>query len=264
VPTKNKEEGGRKKDVVLRISSSCLLPLKLSSISACFPAYNDGGTIASLVIVAARTLPQIADDFEIIVGNDASTDYTAEVVDELTRHYPCLRVLHHSKNLGYGGNLRRLFAAARKDWIFYTDGDAQYDPHEMTHLAEAAHDNVDWVNGYKITRHDPFHRILIGGLYHHFVKFMFRLPLRDTDCDFRLFRRSLYERVQLESDTGAIALELVKKFADAGGRWAEVPVNHFHRAYGQSQFFNFPRLWRTVIQLSQLWWKLVVRKEHLH
>ena len=93
---------------------------------------------------------------------------------------------------------------------------------------------------------------------------MFGLPLRDTDCDFRLFRRSLYERVQLESDTGTIALELVKKFSDAGGRYVEVPVHHFHRAYGQSQFFNFPRLFRTAQQLSRLWWKLVVKKDHLH
>lgn len=237
---------------------------KLSSISACFPAYNDGGTIPSMVLVAALTLPQLTDDYEIIVGNDASEDYTAEVLDELARHYPCVRVLHHPRNLGYGGNLRSFFAAARKDWIFYTDGDAQYDPHELALLAEAARGEVDWVNGYKITRNDPLHRVVIGGLYHHFVKLMFGLPLRDTDCDFRLFRRSLYERVQLESDTGTIALELVKKFSDAGGRYVEVPVHHFHRAYGQSQFFNFPRLFRTAQQLSRLWWKLVVKKDHLH
>jgi glycosyltransferase involved in cell wall biosynthesis len=238
--------------------------MKLSSVSACFPAYNDGGTIPSMVLVALLTLPKITDDFEVIVGDDASQDYTAEVLDELARQYPCLRVMHHPQNLGYGGNLRSFFAAARKDWIFYTDGDAQYDPHEMVQLAEAVRDGVDWVNGYKVTRNDPLHRVVIGGLYHHFVKLVFGLPLRDTDCDFRLFHRSLYERVQLESDSGTIALELVKKFHDAGGRCVEVPVNHFHRAYGHSQFFNFRRLWRTGLQLSQLWWKLVVRREHLH
>ena len=88
---------------------------------------------------------------------------------------------------------------------------------------------------------------------------MFGLPLRDTDCDFRLFRRSLIDRVPLESDSGTIALELVKKFHDAGAHFVEVPVHHYHRAYGQSQFFNFRRLWRTAIQLSGLWWRLVVK-----
>jgi hypothetical protein len=94
------------------------------------------------------------------------------------------------------------------------------------------------------------------------VRVVFGLPLRDTDCDFRLFRRSIFERVTLESDSGTIALEMVKKFADAGCRFIEVPVHHYHRAYGQSQFFNFRRLVRTAVQLGQLWWKLVVKREH--
>ncbi len=236
---------------------------RLSSISACFPAYNDGGTIASLVVVCMRVLPTLTDDFEIIVGNDASTDYTAEVLDELARVYaPHVRVLHHPRNLGYGGNLRSFFAAARKDWVFYTDGDAQYDPHDLTRLVAALTPDVDWVNGYKIARNDPWHRIVIGGVYHHLVKWAFGLPLRDTDCDFRLFRRSVFDRVTLESDSGTIALELVKKFAESGLRWVEVPVSHYHRAYGQSQFFNLPRLWRTGQQLLRLWWKLVVRREY--
>jgi hypothetical protein len=105
--------------------------------------------------------------------------------------------------------------------------------------------------------------MIIGGLYHHFVRLVFRLPLRDTDCDFRLFRRSVFERVQLESDSGTIALEMVKKFHDAGFRFVEVPVHHYHRAYGGSQFFNFRRLIRTAVQLSELWWKLVIRREHV-
>jgi glycosyltransferase involved in cell wall biosynthesis len=236
--------------------------VKLPSVSACFPAYNDGGTIPSLVLVALLTLPQITDDYEVIVVDDGSQDYTAEVLDELARRYARLRVIHHPQNRGYGGALRALFAAAQKEWVFYTDGDAQYDPHEMTRLADAVRGDVDWVNGYKIERNDPLHRIVIGRLYHHLVKLAFGLPLRDTDCDFRLFRRSLYERVRLESDTGAIALELVKKFHDAGGRPVEVPVHHYHRAYGKSQFFNFRRLFRTGVHLARLWWKLIVRKEH--
>src|SRR3989338_5561750 len=208
---------------------------RLPSLSVCFPAYNDGGTIASLVLVALRTLPQTPSDYEIIVVNDGSQDYTAEVLAELARRLPALRVIEHPVNQGYGSALRTLFAAAQKEWIFYTDGDAQYDPHELVQLAEAVRPEVDWVNGYKITRQDPLHRIVIGGLYHLFVKVAFGLPLRDTDCDFRLFRRSLYQRVQLQSHTGTIAVELVKRFHDAGGRCAQVPVHHYHRAYGRSQ-----------------------------
>jgi glycosyltransferase involved in cell wall biosynthesis len=229
-----------------------------------FPAYNDAGTIPSMVIMAIKALASLTDDYEVVVVNDGSQDHTGEVLAELAGLYPQLRVITHARNRGYGVALRTGFAHATKEWIFYTDGDAQYDPREMRLLAEAlARSGADIANGYKIARSDPLHRLIIGRLYHHFVRLVFRLPLRDTDCDFRLFRRSVLDRVRLESDSGTIAVEMVKRFADAGFRFVEVPVHHYHRAYGASQFFNFRRLMRTAVQLAQLWWKLVVRREHL-
>src|SRR5512133_442866 len=155
-----------------------------------FPAYNDSGTIASMVIAAVRAAARLTHDFEVLVINDGSRDGTAEIADELARLYPQVRAVHHEKNRGYGGALRSGFANATKDLIFYTDGDAQYDPREMAGLWERMDEGVDLVNGYKISRSDPLHRILIGRVYHHFVKRMFGLTVRDVDCDFRLMRRS--------------------------------------------------------------------------
>jgi glycosyltransferase involved in cell wall biosynthesis len=236
---------------------------RLSSVSAVFPAYNDGGTIPSMVLTAILALRQVTDDYEIIVVDDGSRDYTAQVLDELARRAPELRVIHHPVNLGYGSTLRSGFAAATKEWVFYTDGDAQYNPLELVDLVAALCPGVDVVNGYKIARSDPFHRIVIGRLYHYLVKFAFGFKLRDVDCDFRLIRRRLFEEVPLESPTGTICLEMVKKFQDLGCVFAEVPVRHYSRQYGVSQFFNVPRLFRTALHLVQLWWKLVVRKDHL-
>lgn len=224
------------------------------SISIMFPAYNDGGTIASMVVTAITTARRLCDDFEVIVVDDGSRDYTAEVLDELAQVYvPHVRIIHHPQNRGYGGALRSGFAAASKEWIFYTDGDAQYDPHELTRLVAAAGDDVDMVNGYKIERNDPLHRIIIGRLYQAGVKLMFGLKLRDVDCDFRLMRRRIFESVRLEADSGVICVELMSKVQYAGFRLAEVPVHHFHRAYGTSQFFNWQRVARTLLALARLW-----------
>jgi len=160
--------------------------------------------------------------------------------------------------------LRSGFGSSSKSWIFYTDGDAQYDPRELVKLVRAVSPDTNIVNGYKISRSDPLHRIFIGRLYHHIVKLFFGFKLRDVDCDFRLIRRSVFEKVQLHSTSGTICLEMVKKFQDAGFRFVEVGVHHFHRAYGKSQFFNFRRLARTGIQLASLWWDLVLRKKLFH
>ena len=100
-------------------------------LSVFFPAYNDSGTIASLVITALHTARELTSDFEIIIVNDGSADATAQIADELARTYPEVRVVHHARNRGYGGALRSGFEAATRDLVFYTDGDAQYDPKEM-------------------------------------------------------------------------------------------------------------------------------------
>jgi glycosyltransferase involved in cell wall biosynthesis len=238
--------------------------MRLSSLSVFFPAYNDAGTIPTMIIRAVQTLPLVTDDYEIIVINDGSTDDTGLVLDEMLKHYSNLRAIHHTQPSGYGGVLRAGFAEAKKDWIFYTDGDAQYDPREMTVLAAVVDETVDVAQGYKIKRHDPLHRIAIGLAYQYFVKIVFGLTIRDVDCDFRLMRRSIFEKVNLESTTGTITFEMVKKIQDAGFRFAEAPVHHWYRQYGDSQFFNFRRVGRTLLALIGWWWRLVIQKEHLH
>ena len=236
----------------------------LKSLSIFFPAYNDAATIPSMVISAFLTVQRITNDFEIIVVNDGSKDHTAELLNELQRLYPQVRVITHPQNRGYGAALQTGFSSASKEWVFYTDGDAQYDPRELVKLVEALDPNIDVVNGYKIERSDPLHRIIIGKLYHHFVRMIFGFRLRDVDCDYRLVRRTIFDKVQLTSSSGTICLEMVKKMQDFRYRFSEVPVHHYHRAHGKSQFFNFPRLFRTGIQLMSLWWILVVRKQHLN
>jgi glycosyltransferase involved in cell wall biosynthesis len=234
-------------------------PTQKPGLSVFFPAYNDSGTIASLVITALQTARRLTPDFEVIVVNDGSADATGEIADELARTYPEVRVVHHPRNRGYGGALRSGFAAATREIVFYTDGDAQYDPAEMETLWAALTDEVDLVNGYKISRSDPLHRIVIGRTYHHTVKLLFGLRVRDVDCDFRLMRRAIFDRVSLYKNSGVICLEMMKKIQDAGFRIAEVPVHHYHRTHGRSQFFNFRRLFKTAVDVGRLWFALVVR-----
>jgi glycosyltransferase involved in cell wall biosynthesis len=231
---------------------------RTKSLSMFFPAYNDAGTIASLVIQAVQVAGRLTDDFEVIVVNDGSKDGTAAIADELARQYPQVRVVHHAQNRGYGGALRTGFASAKKELIAYTDGDAQYDPSELEVLWQRLTDDADLVNGYKISRSDPMHRIIIGRIYHHTVKLLFRLRVRDVDCDFRLMRREIFDRVKLERDTGVICLEMMRKFQDAGVRIVEVPVHHYHRTHGRSQFFNFRRVFWTGVDVLRLWIQLVV------
>ncbi|MBI3980326.1 MAG: glycosyltransferase family 2 protein [Chloroflexi bacterium] len=225
-------------------------------ISAFFPAYNDEATIGGLVERVEATLRQVASEYEIIVIDDGSRDNTGALLDAMVRANPHLRVIHHGQNRGYGGALRSGFAAARLDWVFYTDGDGQYDPAELATLVARLRDGVDVVQGYKIRRQDPVHRIVIGWSYGQFVRLVFGLKIRDVDCDFRLIRRDVFDLVQLESNGGSICVEMVRKIQDAGRTFVEAPVHHYPRMHGRSQFLRPRRVFETFVGLGRLWWQL--------
>lgn len=237
------------------------LTTKPISISAFCPCYNDGGTIASMVALMDLTLRKVTDDYEILVIDDGSSDHSREILKDLETKFNRLRVILHEQNKGYGGALKSGFYSASKELIFYTDGDFQYDVSEMTKLLSKMNDDVDIVYGYKINRSDPFHRKIIGRIYHWTMKLMFGFKIKDVDCDFRLIRKKVFDKIDLESNSGLICVEMVKRIQEAGFTFDQVPVNHFFRIYGKSQFFNFRRVFNVGKGILKLWWKLVIKKE---
>ena len=231
----------------------------MTSLSVFFPAYNDAPSIAKLVDETFAVLRERESDFEVIVVNDGSQDETAAVLAGLQRrHGEAFRVVTHPVNLGYGQALRSGFAAARKDFVFYTDGDGQYDVRELPKLLELMGPDVGLVNGFKIERHDPWHRIAIGNIYNRFARMVFGIRIRDIDCDFRLIRRALLAEMRLSSTSGAICVELVRKLEMSSCRVAEVGVRHYPRLHGRSQFFRLRSLRTTLSELARLYLRLVV------
>ncbi len=229
------------------------MPSPAPSISVFFPAYNDAPSLPDLLAKTFAVLRQLFTDYEVIVVNDGSHDDTARVLEQLRAQYaPHLRVITHPENRGYGGALRSGFAAATKDLVFYTDGDGQYDPSELRELYCLMRPCVGFVNGYKLERNDPWHRIWIGKTYNQFARLLFGVRIRDIDCDFRLMRRDLLQGLNLVSTSGTICVELVRKLELSGCQVAEVGVHHYPRLHGRSQFFRLRSLLTTLYQLIRL------------
>lgn len=227
-------------------------PQPRKSISVFFPVFNDQETIGALTAKALAVLPTLTDDYEVLLIDDGSTDASAKVADDLALNLQHVRVIHHPSNQGYGAVLRTGFRNAAKEFIFYTDGDGQYDVGELALLVPMMNDDVDVVNGYKLERHDNRRRKASGAIYNRLAHFIFRLPIRDVDCDFRLVRRSAIDRIHLGLSSGAICVELVGKLNSAGCTFREVPVHHYPRPHGKSQFFTPRRVARTLFDFFVL------------
>ena len=230
------------------------------SISVFFPAYNDETSIVTMVDTAMAVLHKQCSDFEVIVVNDGSRDTTAAVLEQLKGKYaPYFSVVTHIENRGYGAALRSGFQAAKKEFVFYTDGDGQYDPNEIPRLIELMEDDVGLVNGYKMERNDPSHRVAIGFLYNRFARWLFGVRIRDIDCDYRLIRRIALNDAQLQSSSGTICVELVRMIELSPWRVVETGVHHYPRLHGRSQFFRVRSLATTLSQLIHLYWRIVLR-----
>lgn len=236
-----------------------MIPKKRPGISVFFPCYNDEKSIGRLVEDAFLVLQRLADNYEVIVVDDASKDRSREVLKRLAKKYPRLRLVFHEQNQGYGGALRSGFKNASKELVFYTDGDGQYDVKELSLLLSLMTDDVNFINGIKMTRRDPTYRVFAGNLYSLLARWLFWLPVYDVDCDFRLIRRELLKKFKLTGSSGSICVELVKKAQRAGGKFRQVSVHHYERRFGRSQFFRPERLLSTFLEILGLWFEVMIK-----
>lgn len=225
------------------------------AVSLFFPMFNEEGNIGQAVDAARAALSQLAVDFEVIVVDDGSRDGTGALADRLAAADPRVRVVHHSRNRGYGAALRSGFAAARHPLVVLVDGDNQFDLGEVRLLVDAVGAN-DIVSGYRLTRRDPFIRRANAFMYNRLARLLFDIPVRDVNCAFKIYRRDLLQRLlpQLRSTGALINVEILARGRKLGARVAEIGVHHYPRTAG-TQTGGSPavilRAFRELFQLAR-------------
>lgn len=218
------------------------------SLSAIMPAYNEEEVLPISLAEAVEALEEIADDWELIIVDDGSRDRTPEILAEWSAKEPRIRVLTQKPNQGYSKALIRGFYDARKEAVFYTDADAQFDLREIVRLHPHLKD-FDMVCGYRVGRKDPPIRFVTSFTYNKLQSLILGTSARDVNCAFKLFRRSFFEKVKLDSDGFLIDAEIYIRAKKAGLTFTQLGVTHRPRTMGSTTV----RIKTVTDTLKQLW-----------
>src|SRR5450432_530321 len=225
------------------------------TLSVIFPAFNEEANIRHTVDSARLVLPKLAETWEIILVNDGSEDATSSLCDELAEQYAEVRAIHHTDNRGYGAALKSGILAARHDYIFFTDSDGQFDLQELENLVEWA-GHYEIVTGYRAKRQDPPHRLINAWGWRTLVRMVLGVKVRDIDCAFKIFQRSVFDRVQIRSVGAMVNTEILAQAMSFGMRIHEVKVSHFPRRYGKPSGADIHVIIKAFRELFRLWRQL--------
>jgi len=221
------------------------------SISVFFPCYNEQENVGRTVGKAIEVLEKLNADFEAIIVDDGSSDGTGRIADEIAGRDGRVKVVHHEGNLGYGAALQSGFKAATKELVFYTDGDGQFDIDEMPPLLTLM-EGYDIVSCYRLNRQDSIIRKINGWCWTMLVCLMFGLKIRDIDCAFKLYKREIFDKIELSSTGALIDAEILARAARKGYRIVQKGVHHYPRTAGAQSGSNLRVILRAFKELFKL------------
>jgi glycosyltransferase involved in cell wall biosynthesis len=228
------------------------------SISVVFPMYNEEAYLERAVAAAQEVLETFAPDHEIIIVDDASTDRTGELADALARADPRVKVLHNEHNRKLGGTLRAGYAVATKDLILYSDADLPFDFREVARGVRLLdYQQADVLAAYRFDRtsEGPL-RTLYTLAYSALIRTLFHLRYRDVNFSFKLFRRSLLDRMVLKSEGSFIDAEFLVRAKKAGASIIQIGVDYFPRSRGNSTLASPRVILKILLEMARLWREL--------
>jgi len=232
----------------------------LLQVSVFLPAYNEEANIAKTIANVEKFLPEISDQYEIIIVNDGSKDNTSQVVKKLARNNLKLRMISHAVNKGYGAAIKSGLYACRYPWIVQMDSDGQFDFSEIKKFIPFT-GKFDLVIGFRAKRTDSKYRRFMAGILKLADNILFGLSVNDVDCGFKLFKKEVVDRItKLKTESAITVTEFMVRAKNAGYKIKEISVNHYSRKEGEQTGGKPSIIIKAAWQGIWLWFLLLKEK----
>ncbi|MBI1320192.1 MAG: glycosyltransferase [Candidatus Hydrogenedens sp.] len=205
-------------------------------ISIVIPVYNEESSLPQLcaeIIAAMQALPEYP--YEIIFVDDASTDRSFPVIEELSAQHPGLvGGVQLRRNFGQTAAMAAGFDLATGEVILPMDGDLQNDPADIPRFIEQINAGFDLVSGWRVKREDPYvSRVLPSRMANGIISFITGVHLHDYGCTMKAYHRAVIEHISFYGEMH----RLLPAVASWGGaRITEIQVNHRPRMHGKSKY----------------------------
>jgi glycosyltransferase involved in cell wall biosynthesis len=230
------------------------------SISVILPIYNEAENIADVIKRILNWLPSVTEDFEIVAVDDGSSDKSKDILEDLAKQDFHLRVIRHLRNKGYGAALTTGFMNAKKEYLLMMDADQQFDISELIKLIPYIPD-YDIVAGFRLKRMDSFYRCLLGATFNFSMNIFFGLNLKDINCGFKLYKKSLLEKMKLITQGALINVEMMAFAKKSMVKIKEVGINHLPRIYGKQTGSSLKVIVKAVFEVIKVKIRLLRRSK---
>lgn len=217
--------------------------------SIVIPLKNEEENIKDLIHELNPVMTLLKTSWELICVDDGSTDKTVEILKDLKKHLPNLRIISFDKNYGQSCAFDAGFRAAKGEFVITLDGDRQNDPKDIPKLIQAS-SQADLVIGRRMNRQDPISKKVISRISNYIRSRVCQDGVHDTGCSLKLYRRSCLEKIKLYKGMHRFFPAL---FKIEGFRIVEVPVNHRERRKGSTKYNMFNRAFSIADMFAVSW-----------